>query len=68
MSKVDETRFIVQHESYECKCRLNGNVYNLKQKCNHDKCRCECNESIHWSWILGHVIAAVIKRVKSIRT
>ena len=32
MSKVNETRFSVQHESRDCKCRLNGNVCNSKQK------------------------------------
>ena len=38
MSRVNETRFLVQHESCECKYRLNGNVCILKQKWNHDKC------------------------------
>ena len=25
MARVNETRFLVQHESCECKCRLNEN-------------------------------------------
>ena len=29
---VNETRFLVQHESCECKCGLNKSVYNAKQK------------------------------------
>ena len=32
MSGVNETRFIVQHESCECKCVLNKSVCNSKQK------------------------------------
>ena len=32
VSGVKETRFIVQHESCECKCELNESVLNLKQK------------------------------------
>ena len=32
MSEVNETRFLIQHESCECKCRLNESVYNSKKK------------------------------------
>ena len=32
MSKVNETRLLVQHESCECKCGLNESVCNSKQK------------------------------------
>ena len=42
MSGVIETRSFVQHESCECKCRLNENVCNLKQKWNHHECLCGC--------------------------
>ena len=28
MSRGNETRFLVQHESCECKCRLNESAYN----------------------------------------
>ena len=38
---VDETRFLVQRESWDCKYGLNKSVYNLKQKWNHNHCRCE---------------------------
>ena len=44
MSEVNETRFLVQHESCECKCGSNENVCNSKQKWNHDECCCECKE------------------------
>ena len=32
LERENETRFLVQYESCECKCGLNGSVYNLKQK------------------------------------
>ena len=32
-----------------CKCRLDANVCNNKQRCNEDKCRCECKELINKS-------------------
>ena len=32
MSEVNETRFLIQHESCECKCRLNESIYNSKKK------------------------------------
>ena len=41
MSGVNETTFLVQHESFECKCRLKGSLCNSRQKWNHDECRCE---------------------------
>ena len=34
----NETRILVQHESYEYKCRPNEGVCNSKQKWNHAKC------------------------------
>ena len=39
----------VQHESCKCKCRLNGNTYNSKQKWHHDKYQCKSEISINWS-------------------
>ena len=50
MSGINETRFIVQHDSCECKCGLNGSVCNSKQKSNREKCRCECKELDNWSF------------------
>ena len=32
MSRVNETRFLARHDLCECKCKLNGNVCNSKQK------------------------------------
>ena len=44
MSVVNETRFLVQHESCECKCGLNESVCNSKQKWNPEECRWECKK------------------------
>ena len=45
MSGGKETRFLVQHDSCKCKCKLNESVCNLKQKWNRDECCCECKET-----------------------
>ena len=44
MSGVNETRFLVQHESCECKCGLDESVCYSKKKWNHNECRYACNE------------------------
>ena len=46
MSRTNETRHIQWHETYNCKCRLDANFCNNKQRWNDDKCRCECKELI----------------------
>ena len=48
VSEETETRFLVQHESCEYNCRLDKNACNPKQKWNHDKCRCVCEEADDW--------------------
>ena len=37
MPRVNETRFLFQHEPCECKFGLNNIAYNSRQKLNHDK-------------------------------
>ena len=44
MSKTNERRHIKWHERCKCKCRLDASIYNNKQRCNEDKCTCECTE------------------------
>ena len=44
MSGANETRFLFQQESFDCKCGLNESVCNSKQKWNHDEYRCECHK------------------------
>ena len=46
MSRTNETRHIRWHETFKCKCRLDANVCNNKQRWNNDKCRSECKELI----------------------
>ena len=36
MTGVTETRFLVQHESFECKCGFDDKVCNSRLKWNHD--------------------------------
>ena len=46
MSRTNETRHILWHETCACKCRLDASVCNDKQHWNSDKCRCECKNLI----------------------
>ena len=46
MSKINETRYVSWHETWKCKCRLDGSVCNDKQHWNNYKCRCEYKELI----------------------
>ena len=46
MSTINENRHIEQHETCNCKCRLDGSVCNNKQRWNEDKCRSECKKLI----------------------
>ena len=56
MLRVNEPRFLVQHESCQFKFRLNENVYNTKQKWNHDKFQCQCKELADWSSCKGDLM------------
>ena len=46
MSRINETRQILWHETCKCVCRLSVAVCNSKQICNDDKYRCECKEDL----------------------
>ena len=46
MSRINETRFVIWHETCKCVCRLDGIICNNKQRWNKNKCRCECKELI----------------------
>ena len=46
MSRTNETRHIKWHKTCICTCRLDTSICNNKQRCNDDKCRCECKELI----------------------
>ena len=47
-SGVNETRFLIQHESQESKCGFNGSACNSKQELNHDEYSCDCKELDQW--------------------
>ena len=42
--RLNETRYVLWHESRKCVCKLNSSVCNNKQIWNDDTCRCDCNE------------------------
>ena len=42
MSRINETRQIVWHETCKCVCSLTSAVCNSRPIWNKDKCRCEC--------------------------
>ena len=46
MSRINETRPILWHETCKCVCRLTVAVCNSKQIWKDDKCRCECREDL----------------------
>ena len=46
LSRTNERRHIIWHETCKCICRLDAIVCNNKQRWNKDKCRCECKELI----------------------
>ena len=60
MTGVNETRFLIQHESYESECRLNESICNSKQEWNHDECRCEFKGLDDWD----SCVTSLIRHVK----
>ena len=46
MSRINETRQIIWHETCKCVCRLTSAVCNSRQMWNEDNCRCECKEDL----------------------
>ena len=47
ISWSNQTRHIEWHETCKCKCRLDGTVFNNKQRWNEEKCRCESREELN---------------------
>ena len=46
MSRINETRHMILHETCKCICRLTESVCNSRQTWNEDKCRCACREDL----------------------
>ena len=46
MSRTNGATHLEWHKTCKCKCRLDANVCNNKQRWSEDKCICECKELI----------------------
>ena len=46
LSRINETRKIVWHETCKCICHLTSAIFNDKQEWNENKCSCECKEDL----------------------
>ena len=46
LSRINETRKIVWHETFKCICRLTSAICNDKQEWNENKCSCECKKDL----------------------
>ena len=46
ISRINETRQIIWHETCKCVCRLTSAVCSSRQIWNEGKCRCECKEDL----------------------
>ena len=44
LTMLNETRYVLWHESCKCVCKLNSSVCNNKQIWNSNTCRCDCNK------------------------
>ena len=42
IAEINESRTLTKHISWKCECKFDDRKYNLNQKWNNDKCRCEC--------------------------
>ena len=48
------------NEICKCKCRLDASVCNNKQRCNGDKCRCECKELIDKGYMIKDLFGILV--------
>ena len=46
ISRINETKQILWHETCKCVCKLNDAICNSRQIWNDDRCRCECREDL----------------------
>ena len=46
MSRINEIRQIIWHETCKCVYRLTSAICNSRQIWNEDKCRCKCKEDL----------------------
>ena len=60
MSRTNQTRHIKWHETCKCRCRLDANVCNNKQRWKNDKCRCECKELIDRECVIKDLFGILV--------
>ena len=46
ISRINETKQILWHESCKCICKSSDAICNTNQLWNDDRCRCECREDL----------------------
>ena len=46
ISRINDTRQIIWHETYKFVCRLTSAVCNSRKIWSEDKCKCECKENL----------------------
>ena len=46
ISRINESKQILWHETCKCVCKLSDAMCNSKQLWNDDRCRCECREDL----------------------
>ena len=44
MTGKNGSKILTKVISCNCKCKFDGKKYNSNQKCNNDKCQCECKK------------------------
>ena len=60
MSRINETRQILWHETCKCVCRLSVAACYTKQMWNDDKCRCECKEDLVDKIVWGKDLVGIL--------
>ena len=47
ITRINESKVLTQHISWECKYKFHGRNCNSDQWWNNDKCRCECKKRMY---------------------
>ena len=43
IANINESKTLVKHISYDCKCKFSSATCNSNQKWNNETCHCECD-------------------------
>ena len=71
ITRMNESKILKKHISWECKCKIDGRKCNSNQKWNNGKCRYECKKhsiceaDCIWnpatcSWKNGKYLASIV--------